>query len=93
MKTEKARQVQSAFHAVKTFIGVGSAAPASRRGLLAGVGIAAVATVAVKVLPGAAPVAAAVSPAGARTALDSPDTSGGYQLTPHVRRYYETTQA
>lgn len=90
MKTSKALQVQSAFHAVKTFIGAGCATPASRRGLLAGVGIAAVATVAVKVLPGAAPVVAAVSPVVADVA---PDTRGGYQLTAHVRRYYETAQA
>ena len=76
--------------AIKSFIGASSAAPASRRGLLAGVGIAAVATVAVKVLPGAAPVVAAVNPAAASKVVD---TSGGYQLTPHVRRYYETTQA
>lgn len=75
--------------AVKKFIGASSAAPATRRGLLAGVGIAAVATVAVKALPGAAPVAAAISPTVARLA---PDTTGGYQLTPHVRRYYETAQ-
>ena len=91
MKTAKTLQVQSALQAVKSFIGSSSAAPASRRGLLAGVGIAAVATVAVKVLPGAAPVVAAVSPAA--VAHKVLDTSGGYQLTPHVRRYYETTQA
>ena len=76
---------------VKSFIGASSTAPATRRGLLAGVGIAAVATVATKVLPGAPPVVAAVSPAAA--ARKAVDTSGGYQLTPHVRRYYETTQA
>ena len=76
--------------AIKSFIGASSSAPASRRGLLAGVGIAAVATVAVKVLPGAAPVVAAVNPAAAASKVV--DTSGGYQLTPHVRRYYETAQ-
>jgi hypothetical protein len=41
-----------------------------------------------KALPGAVPAAAA--PAIVKAA---PDTSGGYQLTAHVRRYYETTQA
>ena len=59
----------------------------NRRGLLVGAGIAATAAVAVKTLPGAVPAAAA--PAVAKAA---PDTRGGYRLTPHVRRYYETTQ-
>jgi hypothetical protein len=60
----------------------------NRRSLMAGVGIAATAAVAMKALPGAVPAAAA--PAIVKAA---PDTSGGYQLTAHVRRYYETTQA
>ncbi len=59
----------------------------NRRTLMAGAGIAATAAVAMKALPGAVPasVAAAVTKA-------APDTCGGYQLTAHVRRYYETTQ-
>jgi hypothetical protein len=60
----------------------------NRRTLMAGAGIAATAAVAMKALPGAVPAAAA--PAVAKAA---PDTRGGYQLTAHVRRYYETTQA
>ncbi len=60
----------------------------NRRSLMAGVGIAATAAVAMKALPGAVP--AAVAPAVVKAA---PDTRGGYQLTAHVRRYYETTQA
>ncbi|MBC7484598.1 MAG: formate dehydrogenase [Rhizobacter sp.] len=60
----------------------------NRRSLMAGAGIAATAAVAMKALPGAVPAAAA--PALAKAA---PDTRGGYQLTAHVRRYYETTQA
>ena len=60
----------------------------NRRSLMAGAGMAATAAVAMKALPGAVP--AAVAPALAKAASD---TSGGYQLTAHVRRYYETTQA
>ena len=59
-----------------------------RRSLMAGAGIAATAAVAMKTLPGAAPAAAALAVAKA-----APDSRGGYQLTAHVRRYYETTQA
>lgn len=60
----------------------------TRRSLMAGAGIAATAAVALKALPEAAPAEAA--PAVAKAA---PDTRGGYQLTAHVRRYYEATQA
>ena len=60
----------------------------NRRTLMAGAGIAATAAVAMKALPGAVP--AAVPPAVMKAA---PDTRGGYQLTAHVRRYYETAQA
>ena len=63
----------------------------NRRTLVAGAGIAATAAVAMKALPGAV---LATPPAAASTiAKAAPDTRGGYQLTAHVRRYYETTQA
>ena len=63
-------------------------APLKRRGLLVGAGIAGAAALAAKALPGAAPAAgvAAALPAAA-------DTAGGYQLTAHVLRYYETARA
>ena len=60
----------------------------NRRTLMAAAGIAATAAVAMKALPAAMP--AAVAPAVMKAA---PDTRGGYQLTAHVRRYYETAQA
>jgi len=63
-------------------------APAlKRRGLLLGAGVAGAAVLAAKALPGTAGevvVEAAVKPAL--------DPAGGYQLTPHVLRYYETTK-
>ena len=65
-----------------------AAGPLKRRGLLLGAGAAGAAVLAVKMLPGAAPVAAAA--VAAKTAVD---TVGGYQLTQHVLRYYETTRA
>ena len=65
-----------------------AASPLKRRGLLIGAGAAGAAVLAVKVMPGAAPLATAA--VAAKTAVD---TAGGYQLTPHVLRYYETTRA
>jgi hypothetical protein len=65
-----------------------AANPLKRRGLLIGAGAAGAAALAVKVMPGAAPVTAA-----AMAATTVVDTAGGYQLTPHVLRYYETTRA
>ena len=65
-----------------------AANPLKRRGLLIGAGAAGAAALAVKVMPGAAPVATAA--VAAKTAVD---TAGGYQLTPHVLRYYETARA
>ena len=59
-----------------------------RRGLLIGAGAAGAATLAVKVLPGAMPPTATA--AAAKAALDP---AGGYQLTPHVLRYYETARS
>jgi len=66
-----------------------SANPLKRRGLLLGAGAAGAAVLAVKALPVAAPIA----PAAAATTGALVDTAGGYQLTAHVLRYYETTRA
>ena len=66
-----------------------TANPLKRRGLLIGAGAAGAAVLAAKALPGAAPVAEAV----ASTAKKVIDTSGGYQVTDHVLRYYETARA
>ena len=63
--------------------------PLKRRGLLLGAGAAGAAVLAVKALPGAVPTAA---PTGL-TAKVAADASGGYQLTEHVLRYYQTTRA
>ena len=62
--------------------------PLKRRGLLLGVGAAGAAAVAVKLMPGAAPVATA-----AVAAKKLIDPAGGYQVTQHVLRYYETTRS
>jgi hypothetical protein len=62
--------------------------PLKRRGLLLGAGAAGAAALAARALPGAAPVANAAVAAQAAV-----DTAGGYQLTPHVLRYYETARA
>ncbi len=66
-----------------------AATPLKRRGLLIGAGAAGAAVLAAKALPGAAPVATATA-VTAKTAID---TRGGYQVTDHVLRYYETTRA
>ena len=62
--------------------------PLKRRGLLLGVGAASAAALAVKVMPGAAP--AATLAVAAKKVFDP---AGGYQVTPHVLRYYETTRS
>ena len=62
-------------------------APTKRRSLLLGAGVAGVAAIAAKTLPGAAPQAVAAAPL-----KPLPDTAAGYQLTQHVLRYYETTK-
>ena len=64
------------------------AQPLKRRGLLLGAGMAGAAALVVKALPGAAPVAAPVLAVEAAV-----DSTGGYQVTPHVLRYYETTRS
>jgi hypothetical protein len=65
-----------------------TANPLKRRGLLLGVGAAGAAALAIKVMPGAAPVEAV-----AVAAKKVIDPAGGYQVTPHVLRYYETTRS
>ena len=59
-----------------------------RRGLLLGVGAMGAAGAAVI----AARTGAAPAQVAAVTPKPAPDTSGGYQLSPHVLRYYETTK-
>ena len=66
-----------------------AASPLKRRGLLIGAGAAGAALLAAKALPGTAP---AVSTATV-TAKKVVDTSGGYQVTDHVLRYYDTARA
>ncbi|MBE0549794.1 MAG: formate dehydrogenase [Rubrivivax sp.] len=67
-----------------------SSSPAlSRRGMLVGAGTAGAAVVAVAALPltpKATPVAVAVAPEAA------PEQGGGYRLSPHVMRYYQTAK-
>jgi hypothetical protein len=64
------------------------AATVKRRRVLAGAGLAGAAAVAAQALPGgSAPTAQTTA------AATPPDTAAGYRLTPHIRRYYETTQA
>ena len=60
--------------------------PLKRRGLLLGAGVAGAAALAAKTLP-VAPVEPA--PTAAKPAADP---AGGYQLTQHVLRYYETAK-
>ena len=66
-----------------------AANPLKRRGLLVGAGAVGAAVLAAKALPGAAPVATTA----VLTAQKAVDTGGGYQVTDHVLRYYETTRA
>lgn len=61
-----------------------------RRGMLLGAGAAGVAAVAVAKLAPRATVVPAAAEAVA-SAADAPD-SGGYRLTAHVQRYYQTTK-
>jgi len=57
----------------------------SRRTVFAGVGVAGAAAAAAAVLPGVAEKAAPAT--GAK-----PPSTGGYQLTEHVQRYYRTAK-
>ena len=68
-------------------LGAAGAKPLKRRGLLLGAGVTGAAVVAAKAMPGSA--AAPLVEAAAKPPLDP---AGGYQLTPHVLRYYETTK-
>jgi hypothetical protein len=62
----------------------------SRRHLLAGLGAAGAAGVAVTALPLVKQTApAAAAPAALAAA---PEAGGGYQLTAHVKRYYQTAK-
>jgi len=63
------------------------ATPLKRRGLLLGVGVAGAAGAAAMATKGLA-VAPAADVVASSTAADA----GGYQLTAHVLRYYETTK-
>lgn len=63
--------------------------PLKRRGLLIGAGAAGAVVLAAKTLPGVTPIA----PIAAVAAKKAVDPSGGYQVTDHVLRYYETTRA
>jgi hypothetical protein len=66
---------------------VPDAPPSRRRSLLLGAGVAGVAAIAARALP-VAPAELAQAAAQAT----APDQGGGYQLTQHVLRYYETTR-
>jgi len=59
-----------------------------RRGLVVGTGVAGVAAVAAHALGRAGVAAPAAQPGATAAAAD-----GGYRVTPHVLRYYETTKA
>ena len=64
------------------------AEPMRRRNWVFGVGAAGAAALAVKALPLAAPLAPTAVAAKAAT-----DAGGGYRLTEHVQRYYDTARA
>jgi hypothetical protein len=66
--------------------GINQASPLKRRGVLLGAGVAGAAALAAKSLP--------VVPSEATPAAAEPvaDAAGGYQVTQHVLRYYETTK-
>ena len=65
-----------------------SSSPAlSRRGMLVGAGVAGAAAVAASAIPqGARPPVAAAAPQAA------PEDGGGYRLSAHVLRYYQTAK-
>ena len=60
--------------------------PVSRRSLFAGVGTAGALAAVATVLPLQREEGALA------TAKPAPDTGGGYQLTAHVQRYYQTAK-
>jgi hypothetical protein len=61
---------------------------ATRRNLLVGAGVAGAAALAAKTLP----IAPATAPEALAAAKPAPDPAGGYQLTQHVLRYYQTAK-
>ena len=65
-----------------------ASSPVKRRNWVLGAGALGAAAVALKILPGA-PVAAPVAVAD-KVAADA--VPGGYQLTAHVQRYYDTAR-
>jgi hypothetical protein len=67
-----------------------SKTPLQRRGLLLGAGAAGAALLAAKTISGPAPAAV---PVVAEAAKALADTGSGYQVTPHVLRYYETARS
>ena len=62
---------------------------ADRRAMLAGAGTVGAVAAAATVLPGMQQTAAPLQNAEAKPA---PDTSAGYRLTEHVKRYYASTR-
>ncbi|MCV2354250.1 formate dehydrogenase [Paucibacter sp. B2R-40] len=66
-----------------------ASAPLKRRGWLLGLGAAGAAAVVAKALP----VVAVEEQAPALAEKVAADTAGGYQLSPHVLRYYETARS
>ncbi|WP_338414654.1 formate dehydrogenase [uncultured Sphaerotilus sp.] len=60
----------------------------TRRRVFAGVGAAGALAAVAAVLPGQTPAPTPV----AALPKTAPDTDGGYQLTEHVRRYYQTAK-
>jgi len=59
----------------------------SRRGMLVGAGVAGAAAVAVTAIPQAAKL-----PSPAATLEAAPEQGGGYRLSAHVMRYYQTAK-
>jgi len=58
----------------------------SRRNLLAGAGTAGAVATAASLMPGAVQ-----EPVAQPQAKDPPERGGGYHLSEHVKRYYQTT--
>ena len=67
-----------------------AANPMQRRGWVLGVGTAGAAALAVRLIPGAPAAAAAALPV-AKAAVEG--VEGGYRLSAHIQRYYETTRS
>ena len=65
-----------------------TATPVSRRRLFAGAGSAG----ALAVVAAALPLLQPTVPVAAADAKAAPDAGGGYQLTAHVQRYYQTAR-